>query len=217
MTRGPTVICNRGPIRAASAPDRADSASMITVIGSSEMPACRGVYPDTWMSWIGSRNSAPPSAPYTAKVTTLAALNWAEENRLSGIIGAGLRRSQTTNAASRTQPAISAASGDWLHPADGRPFDQPVGQPDQAGVTSAPADDVDRPGRLRIPGLGHVPQRHRHDEDGERQVDDEDQPPGDRLDQPAAEERADRAADAAQAGPGADRLAAVFGRGTTPR
>ena len=43
MTSGPTVICSRGPIRAASAPDRADSTSMITVTGSSEIPASRAV------------------------------------------------------------------------------------------------------------------------------------------------------------------------------
>ncbi len=43
ITRGPMVICSRGPIRAARAPERADSASMITVTGSREMPACRAV------------------------------------------------------------------------------------------------------------------------------------------------------------------------------
>ena len=63
MSTGPTVICSRGPIRAASAPDRARQRSMITVTGSSEMPASSAVYPDTCCSWMGSRNSAPPSAP----------------------------------------------------------------------------------------------------------------------------------------------------------
>ena len=43
MITGPAVICSRGPILAASAPDREDSSSMITVTGSSEMPACRAV------------------------------------------------------------------------------------------------------------------------------------------------------------------------------
>ena len=121
MMTGPTVICSRGPIRPASAPDRADSKSMITVIGSSEMPACRGVYPDTCSSWIGSRNRVPPSAPYTMNVTMLAEVNWVERNRLSRSIGAGLRCSQPTNAASSTTPAISAASG----PALDQPFAGP--------------------------------------------------------------------------------------------
>jgi hypothetical protein len=39
MTTGPRLICNRGPIRVARAPDRADSANMIVVAGSSAMPA----------------------------------------------------------------------------------------------------------------------------------------------------------------------------------
>src|SRR5262249_57637407 len=91
-----------------------ESGSMSRVIGSNETPASRAVYPDTWMSWIGSRNSAPPSAPYTAKVATLAALNWAEANRLSGIIGAGLRASQTMNATSTSTPPIKAVSGTGL-------------------------------------------------------------------------------------------------------
>ena len=65
--------------------------------------------------------------------------------------------------------------------------------------------------RLRpVDHSGHVAQGDRDDERGDRQVDDEDQPPRDRLDQPAAEKRADGRAHAAEAGPGADRLAAVL-------
>ena len=60
---GPTLICSRGPIRAARAPDRRDRASVIAVTGSSEMPASSAVYPDTCCSWMGSRNSAPPMPP----------------------------------------------------------------------------------------------------------------------------------------------------------
>ena len=38
-SNGPTVICRRGPMRAASAPDRADSASMRIVMGKLAAPA----------------------------------------------------------------------------------------------------------------------------------------------------------------------------------
>jgi hypothetical protein len=64
-------------------------------------------------------------APYTMNVTTLAAVNWAEENRLSGSIGAGERLSQTAKATSRRMPQASAAStgplpqplaGPWISP-----------------------------------------------------------------------------------------------------
>ena len=62
MTTGPTDICSRGPIRAASAPEREDSASMMNVTGSSAVPASTGEYPCTTISTVGTRNSSPPSA-----------------------------------------------------------------------------------------------------------------------------------------------------------
>jgi hypothetical protein len=72
------------------------------------------------MSWMGSRNRAPPSAPYTANVTTLEALNWAEANRFSGSIGMAARRSQAMKATIRSTPPARAASGAGaLQPAPG--------------------------------------------------------------------------------------------------
>ena len=62
-TMGPTLICSRGPMRADSAPERADRSSMMTVSGSSEAPAAMGLYPATICSSTGSRNSPPASAP----------------------------------------------------------------------------------------------------------------------------------------------------------
>jgi hypothetical protein len=62
MTTGPADICSRGPIRAASAPDRDDKASMMSVTGSSDEPAAIGLYPLTTCSTVGTRNSSPPSA-----------------------------------------------------------------------------------------------------------------------------------------------------------
>ncbi len=41
-TTGPALICRWGPIRAASFPDRADSASMMVVSGSSARPEASG-------------------------------------------------------------------------------------------------------------------------------------------------------------------------------
>jgi hypothetical protein len=48
---------------AARAPECADSARMITVIGSSEIPASSGEWPETCRNSMGSRSSAPPGAP----------------------------------------------------------------------------------------------------------------------------------------------------------
>ncbi len=40
---GPTVICRRGPMRADSAPDRAESVSITRVTGSRAMPDSSGL------------------------------------------------------------------------------------------------------------------------------------------------------------------------------
>ena len=43
ITSGPTDICSRGPILAASAPERDDRASMMNVTGSRAAPAATGL------------------------------------------------------------------------------------------------------------------------------------------------------------------------------
>ena len=62
-TSGPTLIGSRGPMRSASAPERADSRSMSTVIGVVAAPASSGEYPSDSCSTSPSRNSDTASAP----------------------------------------------------------------------------------------------------------------------------------------------------------
>ena len=50
-------------MRVASAPDRAENSSIISVTGSSAVPATTGENPLTTCSWSASRNSTPPKAP----------------------------------------------------------------------------------------------------------------------------------------------------------
>ena len=109
-TSGPAVICSRGPIRSASAPDRADRASMISVNGSSEAPAASGLKPATTCSCRTSRNSTAPSAPYTTKVTMLATVNCRDRNRPVGTSGCSLVRSTQTNPASASTPSTPVAT-----------------------------------------------------------------------------------------------------------
>src|SRR6202167_6288784 len=104
ITMGPTVIWRRGPILAASAPDRDDSASMMTVTGSSETPASRALYPQTSWSTTGTRKSAPPIAPYTTNVTAFAAENCLERKIDSGSMGSLTLSSATINAANAATP-----------------------------------------------------------------------------------------------------------------
>jgi hypothetical protein len=44
---GPALSCRRGPIRAASCPERADSASMMAASGTSARPEASGASPAT--------------------------------------------------------------------------------------------------------------------------------------------------------------------------
>ena len=101
--------------------------------------------------------------------------------------------------------------------AEGWPGGESVGEPGQAGRAGERAHEVQPSGRVRVAGLRNVAERDRHDNRGERHVDQEDQPPAGDLDQPATEERAERAGDAAQAGPGPDRLGPVLRNGMTLR
>ena len=71
--------------------------------------------------------------------------------------------------------------------------------------------DVEPVRCVLVAGLGDVAQADPDHHRGERDVDEEDPPPGRRLDQPPAEERADRGHDPAEPGPRADRGGAVLG------
>src|ERR1700750_474030 len=63
MTTGPTDICSCGPIRAASAPEREDRASMMNVTGSSAVPAATGGYACTTSRTVGRGELAVPEYP----------------------------------------------------------------------------------------------------------------------------------------------------------
>src|ERR1700691_1301873 len=107
ITSGPTDICSRGPILAASAPDLDDSSSMMNVMGSSEVPASIGLEPLATASTVGTRNSSPPSAAYTTNVTAFAAENCRDLNTPRGSIGSDSRASTRMKSPSSTTPRTS--------------------------------------------------------------------------------------------------------------
>ncbi len=110
------------------------------------------------------------------------------------------------------RPALHQHEDHQRHQADGDAGEQhriraafaetgePVGERTEAGGGEHGAGDVEPGCRLLVAGLRHVPQRDGDDQRGERQVDQEDQPPAP-LHQPAAEERPDRTRDPAEPGP----------------
>ena len=65
-------------------------------------------------------------------------------------------------------------------------------------------DEVEAPGRVRVARLRHRRVRARDDDRGDRQVDQERPAPSRTVDEPPAEERADRAGDTAQSRPRPD-------------
>ncbi len=129
----------------------------------------------------------------------------------SGIIGLGLRRSldqERGEQGARPRPPATATVA-ALRPSDA-PISAKVAAASPAAARTAPGMSS-RPVDGRVARLGHVAVGHEDDEGAERQVDQEDPPPRDRVDQIAAEERPDRRRDAAQARPGADRPGPVLG------
>ncbi len=61
-TSGPSDIGSRGPMRAARAPERAESTSMMPVTGSRAVPASNGEKPLTTCMLTTSRKNTPPRA-----------------------------------------------------------------------------------------------------------------------------------------------------------
>src|ERR1700744_5836641 len=127
-------------------------------------------------------------------------------------MGCALRVSMTQNATSGATPASRLAStvGDVQPSAEAAisPYVRPASA---RLIAAAPAGSSgwrgSGGGRLGGTGgarLGDVPHRDGADGGRDRQVDEEDQPPGHRADQPAAEEGPDRGGDPAESRPRAD-------------
>ncbi len=117
---GPIVIGNRGPMRCASAPIRAENASMIRVIGISAAPAPSAEYPRSVWRCTTSRNVTAPKAPYTTNVTAFAPENWRDRKIPSGTMGCDDRTSMTRKLISATTPTtarnITAPVQPWAGP-----------------------------------------------------------------------------------------------------
>ncbi len=88
-----------------------------------------------------------------------------------------------------------------------RPLDEAVDQAAQAeGGRQRGPGQIEPFVARRSPGLRHMADRHPQDRGDQRQVDEEDEPPGDRLDQVPADEGPDGCGEAAETRPEADRV-----------
>ena len=184
---------------------------MSTVIGSSDDPASIAEYPSTVWSSTTTRNSAVPIPAYTANVVRFAPLNWRDRKMPSGTSGCSCRSSMNGNATSAIAPMTPATTSAGAQPC-ARPLDQRVHDTGEADRHGDRSGEVGSLARLRVVALGHVTHRNPHRHRGQREVDEEHQAPRHRVDEPAAEERADGGRHAGQPRPRPDRGALVSSR-----
>ena len=127
-----------------------------------------------------------------------------------GIIGFALRRSVTTKAIRRRAPRTAViATVAALRPSDAL-ISEKVAAASPVAARTAPGMSS-RPVAVGSRRLGYVAVGHEHDESANGQVDEEDPPPGHRIDQIAAEKRPDGRGDPAQPRPRADRASPILG------
>ena len=89
--------------------------------------------------------------------------------------------------------------------------DEGVGQRTQGHRTQHRTEDVEAAVRAGVAALGHVPPGDEDHEHGQRDVEEEDQPPAGQVDEGAAQERADEPGDPGEGGPHPDRRCPVGG------
>src|SRR6266536_4605413 len=135
---GPALICRRGPVLAANAPEPADSNRRTTVIGRVEMPAASAPYPAEICRCSTSTNSNAPSAPYVMNVITLEPLNERLANSSSATTGCCVWRSTTTNTASSTRPPTTTDVGPAFQPSDPALVMPYVNAPSPVATSSVP-------------------------------------------------------------------------------
>ena len=201
----------RGPIRWPARPPRADSSSISDGHRQQRRARCdRRVTrrPPAGARPAGRRRRRAPRR--RRSVTRLAAVN-AGSRRAERQHRVRERRSPTTNATSASNAASTAPHRRATRPCAGHAI-SPYVEPGEPDARRAP------PRRGRCGGRPAGPRDSGTCRDGEhdapatasgRLIRKTQRQPS-RLDEPAAEERADRAGDAAEAGPGADRPAAVL-------
>ena len=93
--RAQADICKRGPIRAASAPERADSSNISTVTGSKETPDCERRVAGNSLQLHRDQEEERAERGVHGEGDRFAASNWRERNNASGSIGWRSRDSST--------------------------------------------------------------------------------------------------------------------------
>ena len=160
-------------------------------------------------------NSAAPSAAYTASVVPLVPLNVRFRKSRSGSIGCELRAlddEERGDRADADEARHDLRRADAVVALDQRPTQR---RRARRAARTAPDPSIGCSVSARDSGTWRTRDHDRDDRD--RDVDEEHPPPRERVDQPAAEERADRARDAREPRPRADRAARGRRRGTTSR
>src|SRR6185295_11612734 len=179
----PVAMIGRPPIRSESSPAIGAIRIGIAVQGRMRRPDWSGEAPCTVWKYWASRKIEPNIPTNMNSEATLAAVKVRLRKKRIGSIGASARSSQRTNSASTSAPPSRAATTS----SDGQ---QPGGREGEAAQVE--------PAR-RSAGLLELPQRERDQHEPEGHVQPEDPLPGDALHDRAADERAERDGQAADA------------------
>ena len=149
-------------------------------------------------------------AKNTSVIERLAAVNRGFLKKFTSSIGWSVVRSQTTKASSSTSPTVPTTIGLGAAPALRGGLDDGVEQGGEPGDRQDRAEGVELAGVRVLRGRDHEEAGEQAD-DHDRDVHEEHRAPVEVLDQEAAGERPEGAAETGDAGPGADGLAPLVG------
>ena len=214
--RGPANMNGRLPKRSEKMPAKGATSIVAPVHTSSFRPACRGVLPSTFCMYWERKKIEPNIPKYMLSEATLVTANERLAKKAIGSIGSRVRRSHDDEG----RPAGRAAGRSRREDRGARPAERLCAHEaehdsERARRGERQAGQVERPvgpAALRQPARG---ERDQHEPD--RDVDPEDPVPGDGLHDGAADERAERDGDPADARPDADREPASLVRERPPR
>ena len=189
-------------MRCASAPDRAENTNISTVAGqqrgagAQRRPAARRP-----AARRRRGRTTRPSAPYSSTVARFVTVNSRLRNSAGGTSGSCVWRMRRTNATMPTTANDARAEHRRIGPAARPGLGERPRRRAEAHDRERGADEIETARRVRIARFRHRRARADDDERGDGHVDEERPPPARAVDEPPADERTDRAGDAAEARP----------------
>ena len=201
---GPTVSCSRGPMRWASEPDAAEKRNMSTVAGSSAIPARERRPAGRHLQLVGheeERHADRGVEEHGREVRHREFAPLEQRGRHEWVVVVHHSVHERADAEQRDHAGDDHAG---VGPAVRTRLRERVCAGAERDHRQARADEVEATRRVRIARLRYRDACAHDDDQRDRHVDEERPTPTRSVDEPAAEERTDRARDTAEARPRAD-------------